>query len=51
MLRRMNIRKDKLVDIQAALATDGGDKQVDFDEWRTHLKTFVPTISTPPPSP
>ena len=43
MLDKLNFKRDKIVDIQAALqASDmNADKQIDFDEWRQDLKKFV----------
>ncbi len=33
MLNKLNLKRDKIVDIQSAL--DGcGDEKVDYDEWR-----------------
>lgn len=41
MMDKLNFKRDKIVDIQAALnsADMNKDKQVDFDEWRNDLKT------------
>lgn len=43
MLRKLNLKKDRIVDIQAALGSSDMDanKQVEFDEWRDHLKKLV----------
>ena len=40
MLDKLNLKRDKIVDIQKALksADINDDKQVDFDEWRQDLK-------------
>jgi len=39
MLRKLNLKKDRIVDIQAVLHTDGNQhKTIDYDEWRTQLK-------------
>lgn len=38
-MRKMNLKKDRIVDIQHALHADSNnDKQVDFAEWRQQLK-------------
>jgi len=41
MLNKLNLKRDKIVDIQKALAAAdiNQDKQLDFDEWRQDLKT------------
>jgi len=41
MLDKLNFKRDKIVDIQKALASAdiNQDKQVDFDEWRQDLKS------------
>ncbi|ESO83923.1 hypothetical protein LOTGIDRAFT_229509 [Lottia gigantea] len=41
VLDKLNLKRDKIVDIQKALKTAdiNNDKQVDFDEWRQDLKT------------
>lgn len=41
-MRKLNLKKDRIVDIQKALhgADTNTDKQVDFDEWRQQLKKF-----------
>lgn len=41
MLEKLNIKRDKIIDIQKALqsADINQDKQLDFDEWRQDLKT------------
>jgi polycystin 2 len=41
MLTKLNIKREKIVDIQKALQTAdiNNDKQLDFDEWRQDLKT------------
>jgi polycystin 2 len=41
MLDKLNVKRDKIVDIQKALASAdlNNDKHVDFDEWRQNLKT------------
>ena len=41
MLDKLNLKRDKIVDIQKALQTAdiNNDMQVDFDEWRQDLKT------------
>ena len=44
MLRKLNLKKDRIVDIQAVLSGDGkadGAKTIDFDEWRNQLKKCV----------
>jgi polycystin 2 len=43
MLDKLNFKRDKIVDIQKALAAAdiNQDKQVDFDEWRQDLKRRV----------
>ncbi|XP_076459205.1 polycystin-2-like isoform X1 [Babylonia areolata] len=40
MLDKLNLKRDKIVDIQSALQTAdiNQDKQLDFDEWRQDLK-------------
>ena len=40
MLDKLNFKRDKIVDIQKALASAdiNQDKQLDFDEWRQDLK-------------
>ena len=39
MITRMNIRKEKITDIQNALnsADDNNDEKVSFDEWKKNL--------------
>ena len=46
MLDKLNLKRDKIVDIQKALQTAdiNQDKQLDFDEWRQDLKTSVLSI-------
>lgn len=41
MLDKLNVKRDKIVDIQKALKTAdiNDDKHLDFDEWRQDLKT------------
>ena len=41
MLDKLNIKRDKIMDVQKALqsADINNDKQLDFDEWRQDLKT------------
>lgn len=41
MLEKLNIKRDKIVDIQKALQTAdiNNDRRLDFDEWRQDLKT------------
>lgn len=41
MMDKLNLKKDKIVDIQKALnsADINNDKQLDFDEWRNDLKS------------
>ena len=43
MMNKLNFKRDKIVDIQKALrsADINQDKQLDFDEWRQDLKTWV----------
>ena len=40
MMNKLNLRRDKIVDIQKALvsADINNDKLLDFDEWRADLK-------------
>ena len=40
---KLNLKRDKIVDIQKAMksADINNDKQLDFDEWRQDLKTYV----------
>ena len=40
MMSKLNIKRDKIVDIQKALqsADINQDKQLDFEEWRQDLK-------------
>ena len=39
-MNKLNLRKDKIIDIQNALkSADGnGDKMIDFEEWRHTFK-------------
>ena len=41
MMNKLNLKRDKIVDIQKALqsADINNDKHLDFDEWRQDLKT------------
>ena len=43
ILTKMNIKKDKIVDIQKALAAAdaNSDKNLNFDEWRAELRVSV----------
>ena len=41
MMEKLNLKRDKIVDIQKALksADINNDDRLDFDEWRQDLKT------------
>ena len=42
MLAKLNLKRDKIIDIQDALKTSDAnkDKKVDFNEWRQELKKY-----------
>ena len=48
MLDKLNLKRDKIVDIQKALKTAdiNQDQRLDFDEWRQDLKTLVATVAS-----
>jgi hypothetical protein len=47
MLRKLNLKKDRLVDIRSVLKIDERPfKPIPYEEWRTQLKKCVRALST-----
>jgi len=43
MMERLNIKKERVMDLEKAMETGdtNGDGILDFEEWRTSMKTYV----------